>query len=130
MKMSIDHWEGITCSDEETEANRVEDVEGFIRRLDQDKHTLVCLGEPDKPAIMIGGGKGDYLVTATLDGENWSTMAVGARDQTRKLVVTGGQPGDFHSYVIVTLDQAIAAARYFFLHTALEPSMTWVTYQG
>lgn len=130
MKMSIDHWEGITCRDEDTVATRVEEVESFIRHLDQDKHTLVCLGEPDKPSLMVGGGKGDYLVTATLDGENWSTMAVGPRDGSKKMVVTGGQPGDFHSHVIVTLDQALAAARYFFLHTTLDPSMNWITYQG
>lgn len=129
MKLSIDSWDPQT-SEEDFESTVADQVDSLIRRLDQDKHTIVTLGEPDKPLLHVGGGKGDYVVTATLDGENWLTLAVGPRDGSRKRINAGGQPGNPHSHIVVTLDQAIAAARYFFLHTALDPSMSWIIYQG
>jgi hypothetical protein len=130
MKLSIDTWDGMRTSSEDFESTDVNQVDALIHRLDQDRHTIVSVGEAGTALLMVGGGKGDYLVTASLDGENWSTLAMGPRDGMRKIVSAGGQPGDYHSSVVVMLDQAIAAARYFFLHGALDPSMTWVTYQG
>lgn len=117
-------------SSENFDSAEADQVDALIRRLDQDRHTVVSVGEADGPLLMVGGGKGEYIVTATIDGENWSTLATGPRDDTRKLVNIGGQPGDYRSDVVVALDRAIAAARYFFLHAALDPSMTWITYQG
>jgi len=55
---------------------------------------------------------------------------MGPREGPRRLVTGGGQPGDFHSQVVVTLEQALAAARTFFQRGALDETMTWITYRG
>jgi len=111
----------------EIEATDIDQVEQLIRRLDQDRYTIVSLGEPDRPLLMVCGGKGDYVVTATPDGKTWSGLAMGPRDGASKRINGGGQPAEFPSHEVATLDQALAAARYFFQHGALDPSLTWET---
>src|SRR4051812_16200287 len=115
MKISIDTWEGPLTSSEDFESTDVAEIDSLIRRLDQKRHATVSIGEPEKRLLMVGGGKGDYIVTATLDGENWFTLATGPPSDSWRRIFTG-QQGDYRSHIVATLDQAIAAARYFFLH--------------
>jgi hypothetical protein len=125
MKLSIDHWEGVTYKDEEIEMAHLEDVERFIQRLDQDTYTNVSLEGPGKSVMTVGGGNGDYVVIATFDQERWFTLRMGPRGGPQRLVTVGGQPGDYDSDIVVTFDDALAAARYWFHHTALDPALTW-----
>ena len=123
MKLGIDSGDPQVGS--ELETTDVDQVEAFIRRLDQDRCTIVSLGEPDRPLLMICGGRGDYIVTATADGKTWSGLAMGPRDGPTRRINGGGQPADFPSHEVATFDQALAAARYFFQHSALDPSLKW-----
>src|SRR3954467_12466376 len=109
MKLSLDTWEGNDATDEELESMDVNEIDSLIRRLDQKRHAVLSIGEPEKPLLMVGGGNGDYIVTATLDGENWSTLAMGPHDNSRKRIFTG-QHGSYRSHIVATLDQAITAA--------------------
>lgn len=123
MKLAIDSLDPQVSG--EVETSDVGQVEALIRRLDQDKYTIVSLGEPDRPLLMVCGGRGDYIVTATPDGQSWSALAMGPRDGPSKRINGGGQPAEFPSHEVATLDQALAAARYFFQHGALDPSLKW-----
>lgn len=125
MKASLERWDDLNLSYENIEVIRFDEMEALIRRLDQKKHTSVSLGETGKPALMIGGGKGDYVVLWMADADHWLSLKMGPRHGSKKLLTVGGQPGDYESELVVTLDQAIAAARYFFLHKELDPTQKW-----
>lgn len=130
-RLSMDNWsdatsDHITSDDIVIQPTSEDDVAQVIKRLDQDKHTEVSLDTDSGAVMLVGGGKGDYVVITSPDqGETWNTLQMGPMNGPKKLVTVGGQPGDYESDIVVTLEHALAAARYFFLHGTKDPALTW-----
>src|SRR5262249_5428899 len=119
MKISFEHWDDLELRYEEVEATRFEEIEAVIRCLDQKEPTVLYLGERGQSVLTIGGGTGDFVVLWMTDEDHWLSLKAGPRDGTKKRITVGGQPGDYESALVATFDQALAAARYFFLHQKL-----------
>jgi len=121
-----DQWEGPRDTGKAIEKPELAKIENAIRALDGRQKTLVSL-ESEGPARMdIGGGNGGYyVVSATVDGQQFSTVTRPSKGQSTVRIIAGGQPGDYPADLAVDLDTALQAARAFAASGALDGSLRW-----
>jgi Immunity protein Imm1 len=119
-----DCWKGVLNEEWHVDATW-EDVERALNRLDAHEYTIIAIQADGEAHLVIGGGAGHYVVYATFDNnEFWNLLS--AQTSARVVLLNvGGQEGDYLTKQVVTVDLAVAAAKTFFLHGELDPSLLW-----
>jgi hypothetical protein len=124
-KVWWDDWKGPVYDEHEVENPDWERVESAIRDLDADRRTMVRLVANNGQELLLGGGNGQFVVTAMLDDDNH----VSARDETRPTaeieLTVGGQTGVYSGQMVWDIDTALRAAKTFWQDNTLDPQLTW-----
>jgi immunity protein Imm1 of predicted polymorphic toxin system len=87
-------------------------VADLVRSLDGSRHTLVTLSPGGESHMAIGGDAGQGLVVyVTSDNMVFYNLRTNSdRPQGIVTLVAGGQPGDYDSSNVVTLEEGLTAA--------------------
>lgn len=100
-----------------------------IRKLDGVERTLVCLGEPSGPSLMVGGGnEGLYLVNYLVDldsQENFVLSDPSAYGEGAE-ICAGDQVSVYPIQWCVSLEMALAACGHYLKTGQMMPQGTWV----
>jgi hypothetical protein len=118
-------WEGVRNLECVRDNPTSLDVTQAIRRLDQRRHTLVALETDGEAHMLVGGGNGEYIVSATLDGLTFLNLVTTPVHQEEVRVVVGGQEGLYASELIIAQDATLEAALTFTERGQLAPSFRW-----
>ncbi|HYO58157.1 Imm1 family immunity protein [Archangium sp.] len=118
-------WEGVRNLECVRENPDPLDVAQAIRRLDQRRHTLVALEADSEAHMLVGGGNGDYVISATLDGLTFLNLVTAPVHQRDVKVVVGGQDGLYAPHLIIAQDAALKAALTFTERGQLDPRFRW-----
>jgi hypothetical protein len=118
-------WEGVRNLESVRENPAPLDVAQAIRRLDQRRHTLVARETDGEAHMLVGGGNGEYVVSATLDGLSFLNLVTTPVHQKEVRVVVGGQEGPYASELIIAQDATLKAALTFTERGQLDPSFRW-----
>lgn len=102
-----------------------EQIEIAIRALDANRYTLVSLIAGNVGAFLIGGGNGQYILTAFFDNDCHLTARKSIEDSSNVELTVGGQTGIYSSNEIWPLDTAIHAARQFVESGTLDNLLEW-----
>jgi Immunity protein Imm1 len=127
--LSVCTWSKTDCATANTPQPTWEAVEGAVRALDNGAHNdLYLYPEASVPLtyLCIGGGKGRYVVSASLRGDKFFNVVDPSQppDGFQSLVV-GGQEGDYPTNAVVGLPTALAAARAYYDTGRCEGPVTW-----
>jgi hypothetical protein len=104
------------------------EIEAAIRRLDGKDCTLLVLGigEPPVPHMAIGGGEdGLYIVYTTPDNRTFYKLVNPKAPPGKRLLVAGGQRGDYDCRICVGLSDAITAAKTYAETGQCDPTLSW-----
>jgi hypothetical protein len=86
---------------------------------------ILGIGDP-VPHMGIGGGKdGQYIVYTTMDNLSFSTLINPQAMPGKRLLVAGGQLGDYENKICVSLNDVLLAARTYAQTGQNEPTLTW-----
>ena len=100
-----------------------------IRALDGIGRTLVCLGKPLGPSLMVGGGNaGRYLVNYLVDletQENFVLSDPSAQGEDAE-ICAGGQVGVYPVQWCVSLEMVLAACDHYLQTGNMMPQFAWV----
>ncbi len=118
-------WEGVRNFEGVRENPAPLDVAQAIQRLDQRRHTLIALETDGEAHMLVGGGNGVYVVSATLDGLTFLNLVTAPVHQKEVKVVVGGQEGLYASEIIIAQDATLKAALTFTERGQLDPSLRW-----
>lgn len=81
------------------------------------EHTFLC----------IGGGNRHYVVSGSIDGKRFPTLANRAGDAASTIdLVVGGQLADYPATYVVDLASALAAAKSFFDSGTFTDTLDWI----
>jgi Immunity protein Imm1 len=102
-------------------------VAELVRSLDGSKHTLVTLSPGGEAHMAIGGDAAEGLVVyETTDNMTFYNLRTSAaRDEGIIALTAGGQPGDYNSDNVVTLEEALTAAIRYAESGERAKSLTW-----
>jgi hypothetical protein len=78
----------------------------------------------------IGGGAGRYLVTGAVAGDTFPTLVGGGSDSSLAPLVVGGQLGEYPANWLVSLEEALTAARAFLTAGGFDCGVNWAYPQG
>lgn len=118
-------WEGVRNLEAVRENPAPLDVAHAIQRMDQRRHTLVALETDGEAHMLIGGGNGKYVVTATLEGLTFLNLVTTPLGQREVKVVVGRQEGFYASHLLIAQDATLKAALTFTERGQLDPSFRW-----
>jgi hypothetical protein len=125
-KARLDDWHGVLDRPIEIDAVSLPCIRELVDRLDAKRHTLLALSTADGNCLLLGGGKGQYVVCRIDAKGHSSTLSVGDRtDETRILLCVGGQIGDYKAGDICSVAEAIRAAEAFLLDEQ-DSGLMWV----
>jgi hypothetical protein len=86
---------------------------------------MVTIQGDEEEHFSVGGGGGRYVAYATFDNEEFWSLLRPEPAGGVILLNAGGQEGDYPAREVVSLEQARAAGRAFFLEQSLDPSQQW-----
>lgn len=112
-KAIIDDTAGYTEAEYEGSKLNGELVPDLVGMLDGERHTLLTLSPEQGDAHMAVGGDSRSGLVVYMTEDNESFLNLRARDREAGVeisVVAGGQPGEYDSSIVVTLEEALAAA--------------------
>ncbi|HEX6356202.1 hypothetical protein [Actinophytocola sp.] len=104
-------------------------VAGLVRMLDGDRHTLVTLSPGGEAHMAIGGGADTGLVVyTTSDNLVFHRLRTGSpRPAGTISLFAGGQPGDYDSHYVATIEEALVAATRYAERGELADEFHWDT---
>jgi hypothetical protein len=104
-------------------------VESAIRKLDGEHSTLVVLAEhegDDHHMCVAGAWAERLMVYATKDNSMFFSLVDPALSRDKRLLLVGGQDGDYQERKCVPIAWALEAARAFYETGEMKASMNWV----
>lgn len=102
-------------------------IAAAVRELDAERRTEVSLGTAGEAHLSVSGGRGRYLVSATLDNDRFYDLANPAGDDSEPhRFVAAGQAILATGDEIVSLDVALTAARTFAETGRIDPTLSWI----
>lgn len=124
-RMIIDEWAGVYCDEQEVRSPGFEELIELFRKLDGKVHTLLVLDAPNGARLMIGGGAGRYVVSATVSEQEFWNLLSEVDKHGAVVVTTGGQDGEFPARQVVDEAHAIQAAKTFLSSAKLDSNLLW-----
>lgn len=105
------------------------DAENLIKSLDGKKFTQVIFSNEQEDAfICVGGGNnGLYNVFITLDDNESFYDLINSNVTNNEIIqlVTGGQLGDFESFICVSIVEVLKAVKTFYEKGIPDESLVW-----
>jgi hypothetical protein len=129
--MTISEWDGVIKHDTEIDCPSWPDVESAIRALNNCNLNDLYL-QPFKSNadtyLCIGGGAGQYLVSGAVNVDEYFPTLVDPErlSEPRKVIVVGGQSGDYPANWIADLKTVLHAAKSFYDHGGFTADVNWV----
>jgi hypothetical protein len=102
-------------------------VADLVRSLDGSRHTLVTLSPGGEAHMAIGGDASRGLIVyVTTDNTVFYNLRTNSdRPKGTVTVVAGGQPGDYDSDNVVTLEEGLTAAIHYAETGMRAESLVW-----
>ena len=110
MEITLDNWNGSHCKEEIYHINSSERLLEILEKLDAKQHTLVNLVLSEENYLMIGGGRGKYVVTGEENGIIFNLINPEEGSTLKIELNTGGQIGLFESKYILSKEIAFKCA--------------------
>jgi hypothetical protein len=116
--------------DDTMEANKAiespswEDVEMLIRKMDNDRFSSAGIMLENEDNMLFGGGIDRYVVGSRLDNHGYNLRNKWG-DSGKEVRLMNGQISFYPENEIVSLDDALKVARYFFDFNKLHPNYEW-----
>jgi Immunity protein Imm1 len=115
--LTVCEWNGPQMNSTDFLNPTWDQVEDAIRALDErvrnDLYLQPTASSPET-YLAVGGGKGRYVVTGSVNNKRFPTAVTAVEDNgVRELLVVGGQTGDYPRSWILDLGSALRAARSF-----------------
>ena len=107
-----------------------EQVRQAIAALDGERKTMVTIadGEGSDHYMLVAGQRdGRYLVNATKDNFDFSSLIDPAGSSDKLTLYVGGQDGEYEERQLVPAAWALEAASHFFETGELKFDMNWVS---
>lgn len=120
-----DRWTGVHNDEWEIDEATLEEFDQALDRLDARTYTMVTIQGDGEAHFSVGGGGGRYVAYATFDNEEFWSLLHPESSGGVILLNAGGQEGDYPAREVVSLEQARAAGRVFFLQQSLDPAQQW-----
>ncbi|MEV8373386.1 Imm1 family immunity protein [Kribbella sp. NPDC056861] len=120
-------WDG---SDDAGEINAPTwaEVDERLRALNGYDRTILTLTRGDAHLAVGGDAASGLVLYVDLGGEDFRNLIGPRTDKCLVEIVAGGQPGNYQSRQVVSVEQALAAARVFWEAGKLDPAQTWETH--
>jgi hypothetical protein len=123
--ISIDKWDGLSCSEEIVDSPRLSDVERLVTLLDASTRTIMTLDAGAEQHMAIGGGGGRYIVyTQEQNGDLFNLISPTATDGI-VMLNAGGQEGDYPARQIIDFKTTLQAAAFYFEHAHRDERLHW-----
>ena len=102
------------------------DIEAALRALDGADRTLASIELDSGATLTVGGGPREFVAEIALnDFERWAVTNLN-RGESPIDVIVGGQSVDYPARLLISLDQALEAAKAFFLGSgARSEKLNW-----
>lgn len=101
-----------------------EDVEAAIIKMDGKRYSSVGMLLGNEDNMIVGGGADKYVVGVRLGDGLYNLMnRWGVED--REVEVVAGEKNDFPENEIISQQDALTAAKYFFHNHSLDTTYTW-----
>jgi len=125
MQIIFDRWSRGSVVKEAFIIKRFTQLEDFIIRLDQSEFTEIT-AKDTITELYIGGGNDNYAISVSLDGTIFDLINE-EKDSSRKHVsiVIAGEQLFYSPIKIVSVENALMAAEYYYEHRAMDPTMKW-----
>ena len=121
-----DLWNGPSLEEFEVPNPSWDQVKSAIDRLDADTQTAVAIEVSEESQMLIGGGDGKFLVSCCVSEDEWLALVDNRADSTQKIHLRAcGQVGCYPLNEICDYSSTIKAARWYFEHSTLDPSLDW-----
>ncbi len=124
-KLTIDSWNGRSVEDTTVRNPTWNDVKVTIDMLDADRHTLVFASENEGAELLIGGGKGQYVVSIAMTEDDLFTLLSSEEFEGTIQLKTGGQVCNYPATEVVGYDAVICAADFFYRNARPAPQLVW-----
>lgn len=127
--LTMDDCEGVTSVGHEFPNPTAKQIVDAIGKLDGKRHSIVGLRGPDPAYLLVGGGnQGAYVISVTLDGTQYFSVANTDHPEGTSSLVVGGQRVDYERRVLVSRDAANAVATTFAKSGELDSRYEWTPY--
>ena len=122
-------WEGPLLKQTPFLHPKWEQIEAAIRSLNgQERNDLYLVPQARvrETYLAVGGGDGGFLVTGSISGVEFPTYVNASRPvEPRRLLMVGGQEGDYPGNWILDLVEALDAVRVFFTGGCFSACSSW-----
>lgn len=126
--MFADEWQDRSDHGIGTTNPSWDQVRQAIAALDGKRRTMVLLSDKDGGETHMGiSGQwdGDFMVYATKDNLDFSSLVDAARSGNKLMLYVGGQDGEYEERKCVPLAWTLQAAEHFFETGELKSTMNW-----
>ena len=103
----------------------VEQAVESAQKLDSSRRTLVILELDDQRSLMIGGGGGNYFLSATMAKDVFFVLHNRCVTEGSIELMVGGQEGDYPRAQVVGDDQMKEAIRHYCESGQIDDSCSW-----
>jgi hypothetical protein len=124
-RLTYDRWTGNRDRPTTVERPSWPAIQESIARLDGQEHTIAILSGKDEAHLAIGGGGGRYVVYATVDNQSFHNLVDPGRGAEEERLVAGGQEGAYPARQVISLEEALEAAREYAATGALSKALHW-----
>ncbi len=121
-----DNWIGVDDNELRILNPSWDDIHDVVRSLDGENKTMAKAEIDEEKYVMVGGGSNNkYIVIISLN-EDESYHISNINDLTQmELLTIGGQTGEYSVGMIVSIDTALKAVRFFAKNGNIDPSINW-----
>jgi hypothetical protein len=123
--MMLDKWTGPRCQDTTVQEPAWEEVEHAVLRLDANRYTCLSLLGINGVQLVIGGGGGQFVLTANLDDDTHLVAVDESKPKHDIELTVGGQTGIYTAQMIWGQSTALSVARLFSESNELDARMRW-----
>lgn len=127
MVVISDEWSGVNSCETTLKDPTWADVARLIKRLDARKHTLVSLKINENNHLTVGGGKNQFIVSVTANGDRFFDAICPTRADARAPVRlnVGGQEGEYPADQILDENTAVACAMTYLESGEMDERFKW-----
>ncbi|HNV00817.1 MAG TPA: hypothetical protein PKK60_00115 [archaeon] len=113
--------------DIESKCTELIEVKDAIKRLNGESKTAVILKKNDNNYMIIGGGNKGYVVTAMVNGKNYSMSNKFDVVKESSEISVGGKVKIYPSRKVHNLDRVLESAKHFASRGTLAQTFNWET---
>jgi len=126
MILIADEWSGLDCRQLTMKDPTWSDVARLVGNLDASKRTMVILKRDEDNNLIIGGGRGQYVISASVDGDRFFSLVLSGKPSSPDVCLNiGGQEAEYPPDQVVDEVAAIACATEYLKSGKMDANFEW-----